>query len=353
MSKICILGLANIRHISLISLYTEYLDAHGIPYDLIYIDRYGTEEKTTAAHQYAFRAQPAKSRLQKLGSFLRFRRYALGLIRKNKYEKIITWQTNGAYLFADVLLRRFKGRYVVNVRDYIMEEMPLIRPLIRRLVKHAAFTAISSAGFKVFLPEGEYVQVNSVNEQLLTDAPRRDAAPQVPYKIGFVGNCRFFRENFRLIDALANDDRFELWYCGTSSEVLAQYAEEKGIRNVFTQPGFRREETTEIMSRFDLINSAFGSDAMDNRTLMPIRLYTALEMHIPVLVSGGSFLAEQVEAHRLGFVLDGEANLGDRLAAYLEAQDPAQLRADCDRYMETARAENEHFYDTLGKFVGV
>ena len=43
-SKICIIGTSNIKHISLISLYTKYFDQHGMAYDIIYLDRYGIEE---------------------------------------------------------------------------------------------------------------------------------------------------------------------------------------------------------------------------------------------------------------------------------------------------------------------
>ena len=43
-SKICIIGTSNIKHISLISLYTKYFDQHGMAYDIIYLDRYGIED---------------------------------------------------------------------------------------------------------------------------------------------------------------------------------------------------------------------------------------------------------------------------------------------------------------------
>lgn len=353
MSKVCLIGLANIRHISLISLYTAFLDAHQIPYDLIYIDRYGIDEPTTAANQYVFRAGRAKTRLGKLGSFLRFRRFVRDRIRENRYDSIITWQTNTAYLLADILMGRYAGRYVVNVRDYIMENLPPIRLLLKALKKRAAFVTVSSGGFRAFLPPGEYVQVNSIHESLLEGAPQGERSCKMPYKIGFVGNCRFFRENFRIIDALANDPRFELWYCGTGSEVLADYAREKGIGNVFAMPAFSPEQTVPIMGQFHMINSAFGSDAMDNRTLMPIRLYTAIGLHIPVLVSGGTYLAEQVRRAELGFVADPDGDLAGNLAAYFEGLDSRKLAEACDRYLARARRENEKFNDILCDFFGV
>ena len=85
---------------------------------------------------------------------MHFRRYTKKILRENKYEYVITWQTTGAYLFADMLLRWFKNRYVVNVRDYVVENNWFFHSLLKRLVKNVLFVTISSDGFRSFLPRG-------------------------------------------------------------------------------------------------------------------------------------------------------------------------------------------------------
>ena len=47
---------------------------------------------------------------------------------------------------------------------------------------------ISSDGFRSFLPKGEYIKVNSVNEDLLENLKGRPQNSGKPIKIGFVGN---------------------------------------------------------------------------------------------------------------------------------------------------------------------
>lgn len=42
--KVCILSAVNIKHMSLITLYTEVLKQQGIEYDIIYMDKYGEDE---------------------------------------------------------------------------------------------------------------------------------------------------------------------------------------------------------------------------------------------------------------------------------------------------------------------
>lgn len=352
MSRVCILGASNIRHISLISLYTKYFDKQKIPYDIIYMDRYGIEEKTNAQNQFCYKSDQITSKSDKIKAFLGFRCFVKKILKKNKYQCVITWQTTSAYLFADVLLSKYKHRYIINVRDYVCENNKIIRIILRKLVNEASLVTISSEGFKEFLPKGNYTRVNSINDNILDNCTSVETLDHVlPYKIGFAGNCRYFRESYKLIQALANDSRFEIWYCGTNSEILSTYAAEHGISNVYTMPAFVPSETLDIFSQFDIVNSAFGNDAMDNRTLMPIRLYTAISMHLPILVSGGTQLAKEVNLWRIGFVIEDFSTLADDLYDYLVSQDKKEFTVACDKYIEQARWENEAFYKKLGEIV--
>lgn len=353
MSKICIIGTSNIKHISLISLYTTFFKDNNIPYDIIYMDRYGIEEKTGAQNQFCYHALHISTKLDKIREFIRFRQYAKKIIKQKKYELIITWQTTSAYLFSDLLLYEYKNRFIINVRDYVIENNKFIQLLLRKLIKKASMVTISSEGFKEFLPSGEYTLVNSINNDILKDYKFIEKKKQkiIPFKIGFAGNCRYFRESYRLIDALANDERYEIWYCGTNSEKLKIYSEKKGIDNVKIMPAFLPNQTLKIFDKFDIINSAFGSDAWDNRTLMPIRLYTALSMHLPILVSARTQLAREVEKGNIGYVIDDYSVLADNLFNYLTHLNQEKFIKDCDKYIFKARKQNENFYIKLNKIV--
>ena len=85
-AKICIVGTSNLKHISLISLYTRYFDSEKIPYDIIYWDRYGIEESTTAQTVYKFYAKGKESNLSRIQSFVKFRRYVKKIIKQNNYK---------------------------------------------------------------------------------------------------------------------------------------------------------------------------------------------------------------------------------------------------------------------------
>ena len=347
MSKICIIGTSNIKHISLISLYTRFFEENGIDYDIIYIDRYGIDEQTGAKQVFKFRLDNMSSRTGKLSGFKKFRSFVKRKVKENSYDLLITWQSTTAYILSDFLLGKYKNKYIVNIRDYIAEKNPFFKHLLGRLADKSAFTTISSDGFLEFLPKRDYIKVNSINEDLLEGIKVQTRVPKAPYKIGFVGNCRYFRESYRLIDALANDKRFELWYCGTNSAVLKEYADEKNIENVFTSDSFAPGETVELMSRFDMINSAFGSDAFDNRTLMPIRLYTAAAMNLPVLASSNTKLGSVINEYNIGFVVESYDSLPDTLADYFAALDKTELSTACEAFLSVCRKENAKFYQKL------
>ena len=247
-------------------------------------------------------------------------------------------------MFFDYLHRSFKKRYVVNVRDYVAEKKFPFNKLIKTLVDNSAFTTISSEGFKTFLPDAEYVKVNSLNEDILDNISGVPQNQNSVIRIGFAGNCRYLNESYRLIDSLANDDRFELWYCGTNSEKLSKYAEQKGVKNLYVKPAFDSKETVAIMSEFDIVNSAFGNDAMDNSTLMPIRLYTALAIHRPMLVNDKTQLGREVEEFGLGYVISEYEGLGDKLSEYYNKLDVKSFETRCDSYLERSRKENKLFF---------
>ena len=353
MSKICIVGTSNLKHISLISLYTCIFDELDIPYDVVYTARYGIKEKSSAKRQYCYSAKGMKTRLAKIKELLRFRRFTKKIIKKNKYDFIITWQTTCAYLFFDILFFKFNKRYIVNIRDYVIENNKFFYFLLKLLVKNSAFSTISSEGFLKFLPPAQYVKVNSVNLNLIDSVIPLKYKPTRPYKIGFAGNCRYFNESYRLVDALKNDDRFELWFCGTNSDVLAKYAECHNIQNVKTMPAFDVNETINIMERFDIVNSAFGNDAMDNRTLLPIRLYLAAAICKPTLANEHTQLASFIRKYSLGFVIKEYSTLADELVEYFDTLNGDSFCNSCNEFLKSAKKENEYFCLRVRECIGM
>ena len=199
---------------SLISLYTSFFDKNGIDYDLIYIDKYNEIEHTTAKNVYRYSIEINRewNILKKLSVYWGFKKFAKRIFDKNQYDHVIVWKTETAIMFADLLLQKFRKKYFLNIRDYCFENNPIVFQITKALVIGAEFTTISSDGFKVFLPEYQYLTIHSLNMQLLKECKpkkrikRRDEI----INICFIGYVRFFEVDKRIIDAFANDFRFNM-----------------------------------------------------------------------------------------------------------------------------------------------
>lgn len=350
-SRVCIIGPANLKHISLLSLYTEVFQREGITYDIIYIDIYGIDESIGAVNHYKMTYKDEYDKNpSSVKKFLAFRKYVKSVLSKNKYDFIVTWQATSAYILFDYLLLHYKKRYCLNIRDYIMENNIVARTILKILLKKCTFTAISSEGFLTFLPKYSYVKVNSINEQVLSGIkPVTTKNGSVPLKIGFVGNFRYMKDSSLLVDALKNDPRYELWFCGTNSEKIGVYASDNNINNVKVIGAFPVADTISIMSKFDIINSAFGNDAYDNSTLMPIRLYTAIALGKPVLANSGTQLSKEVTSKRLGFAVESYDSLGEDLMNYYTNLDQQSFIKYSTIYLEKCRQENKIFEEVLLK----
>lgn len=54
MKKVAILSAVNIKHMSLISLYTDILKNHEVQVDIIYMDKYGEDEVFDCDNKYRY-----------------------------------------------------------------------------------------------------------------------------------------------------------------------------------------------------------------------------------------------------------------------------------------------------------
>ena len=164
MKKIAILCAANIKHMTLISLYTERLVASGQDFDIIYIDKYHEAEKYEGAKKifrYELFLKPNWTFTRKLIAYWGFRKYAIDVVKKENYDFIIVWNEFTAFMFEDYLRCNFQNRYCVNIRDENYNHIALIQYRYKRVLEKSCFNTISSDRFRSIFPKGEYLFVQS------------------------------------------------------------------------------------------------------------------------------------------------------------------------------------------------
>ena len=356
MSKVCILSAVNIKHMAMISLYTERLLRDGIDFDIVYMDKYGEDEEFPAKNKYVFKniIDHEQSKWLKALKYLRFRKYAIKVLEENKYDFIIVWNDVAIIMFSDYLARKWKGKYALNIRDYCWQDKKPLSWLFKWVIRNAAFNTTSSLGYKAFLPDADYIQVHSLNMPVLRKlTPRTGFRKQgEPIRIGFVGYVRFFDINSRLLDIFKNDPRFELHYYGSHSEYLQEYAQKEGITNARFHGSFPVQDTNLYLERIDIVNNLYGNQTKALDYALSIKLYNGVWCRLPILVCPGTYMEEISNKYGIGYtVCDYDDQLKDRVYQWYTGMNFQEFNDGCERFIATVERENKIFDKAYEQFI--
>ncbi|WP_414838619.1 hypothetical protein [Carnobacterium sp. TMP28] len=330
--------------------YLYYLKSKNIDYDIIYIDKYIENEESDAKNLYKFELKIEKdwSKQKKLIKYFSFRKFAKKKLLQNKYDLIITWGTETALLFFDILLIHFREKYIVNIRDYANLNNYFKKKLLKIVLNNSSFSTISSYGFKKFLPEFNYIRMHSVNKQIIEKAQfnKEFVDCTQPLRICFIGNVRFYENDLKLINELANDSRFIIQFFGIGSEKLEDYTIKKRIENVEFIGSFEVSRTSELLNKADIINNLYGFNNLALDTAVSIKYYYSIYLRKPLLVYKDTYM-EKV-SNKISFSFNADYNnLGDRLFNWYHAMNFDDFENECFKKIKQINIENRIFEEKL------
>ena len=356
MKKICILSAVNIRHMSLISLYTCLLQKYKIDFDIIYMDKYGEEEEFPAKRQYRYVNLIKQSwpKWRKILRYFRFRRYAIRLLNKNRYDFVIVWNDVAIFMFADYLARKYKDKYCLNVRDYCSQNIKWVYKRFEKVIKNASFTTISSEGYKKFLPPYNYYVIHSLNPILFHSIEPKAGFRKEgePIRIGFVGYVRFFELNKTFMQLFKNDPRFELHYYGTKASILEKYAQENDINNTVFHDTFPVQDTPKYLEKIDIINNLYGNERIGLTTALSIKLYHAVYVRMPILVCPNTYMEEVTKKYSLGFVFSELAeSYKEKLYSWYRQLNFEEFNSNCKHFLKEIERQNSIFENKVKEYI--
>ena len=341
----------NLSIYPLTKVYTRVFEKYGISYDVVYLDRNGTEETSSAGHTFRFNLYPdtpllrcsRKIRLlERIEYKLRlqmFKNYVEGLIKKGGYDFVVLWGEDSAYLFSRFVSKNMPGKYSINVRDVWNAPPQSYIDKLRRAVKKSAFNTVSSDGFIERLPEADYIFIHSANEDVVSDIVRRQKErKEPPYTILNIGSFRSDQYAFDVMDAFGNDRRFIMAYFGSGTERMEEYCRNKGYNNFICKGRFDIGQTAELLGCADIINCAYGSDCIAETSKMPIRFYYAIYLGVPILMTEGTRIAYYSDKLGMGLALpgsfDGKTGVADAVYEKYMNIDVKKMRSDMDAFIE-------------------
>ncbi len=361
--KILLLGFGKIAYMPYMNFYLDALSGRSdIEYELIYWDRDGKPDAQVPGSikkAYKFEAHleeqlPFKSKLR---YFWKYRRFALQVLRKNKYDRIIVLHTTPGLTLLDYLKRHYKGRYVLDFRDISYEYIPVYRKLVGALSQNAAVTYVSSNAFRRFLPSQENVYtIHNYLEDSLNHIGLRNGSPRERdvIRVSYWGLVRQVDVNKTVIDALGNDARFELHYYGRMQQDgrdMEAYAKERGYKNVFFHGAYMPTDRYAFAAKTDLIHNIYDlGHTMRNAT--GNKYYDSIIFEIPQICTEGSYMGELVAANGVGITVDLNDNaIGQKLWDYYHAIQWEQFSNHCANALRAVIQEQDRAKQVLESFI--
>ena len=357
MKKVCILSAVNIKHMSMISIYTDILKREKVDFDIIYMDKYGEDEAFECAHKYRYEnvVDADLPRVVKMFKYMMFLPYAISILEKNKYDFVIVWNDVAIFIFADYLSNRYKRKYCLNVRDNMMYDKKFFQKRYRKVFLNSVFNTISSEGYLRFLPKGpQYLPIHSLNLSAIETMQRKCSFVKKgrPIRIGFIGYVRFFDTNKKLLDVFANDERFEVHFYGKKANQLKSYAQENNIKNAVFHDSFPVEDTAMYLEKIDIMNNLYGNDTLNLQTAISIKFYHAVYARIPILVCKNTYIGELAQKLNIGFeVVSIDNEMKENLLVWYQNLDFEKFSETCDRYLDNIKQINDAFQEKMVKYL--
>lgn len=363
MKNYCIVSFCNMYNLPYAKLYVDKIIESGNKCSLLYWDRdddSGDKDKINELCELIPFHRVIKPNCSKLDLLLgyigasSFFNYILG---KRKFDGVIFLQTHAAVACAIQSFLKYSGKYIIDIRDYSLENHAVYRYIEEHLINKSYSTVISSPAYSCFLPKFDYVVAHNYVPfpkdiiKKIRDSWKINRNSVI--NISFVGTVRFFSIDRKILQIFANDERFKINYYGKGSEVLKEFCENKGIYNVEFYGSFNPLMTTNFYVNTSLINNIYGNKNKFLDYALSNKLYHSAQLRIPILVSPKTYMEEVVSEYNMGYSIDlDDPDIANKLYRYYSELDIIDLHNGCDEFLSKVCSDNEAYEKMIENFIG-
>ena len=361
MKKYCIVSFGNLYNNPYSVAYVDLIKKNHNICELLLWDRdglNGCKDSFLKCEMTVFnkRMDPQIGKFLKILNYISAIRFFSKHIKNKRFDGLIFLQTHASVFCYHILRKHYRKKYIIDIRDYTLEHNFLYFNQEKRAINNAFATFISSEAYKRFLPEGDYILAHNYSpfeEEVKSKVNSEIASRQKgPVRISFIGTIRFFDINKKILSVFANDTRFQLNYYGNGSEVLKQYCEENGIKNVDFYGRFPPKMIGDFYLKTDLINNVYGNNNRYLDCALSNKLYHSAQLYIPILVSPGTFMEDMIKKYNLGFSVEiNDKTMKDQLFDWFYSFDRRQFKSGCDTFINKVIADNLVYLKIVDEFV--
>lgn len=309
--KILIMGFGKLKFMPYMNFYLDNLDREKHDIHLLCWNRDLKEDVTSGldgitVHEFSCYQEDDVPKAQKVKSFLKYRQFALELIKKERFDFLYVVHSLPGVVVWDYIRQHYKNRFVLDFRDVTFESILPFKAVIADMVRLSRFTFVSSDAFRIYLPSTESKKIftcHNIDVGSLSYRERRlQARSTGRIKIGFWGFIRDERMNCRIIDQIANDPRFELHYYGREQQIglaLKDYVAQKNITNVIFHGEYNPAERYGFIKDIDLIHNIYDDEGA--RLAIGNKYYDGIVFGVPQVCLRGSYMGRLCAQSGIGF----------------------------------------------------
>ena len=128
--------------------------------------------------------------------------------------------------------------------------------------------------------------------------------PKQPLRISFIGSVRYKEILINLVEAVKNDNRFELYFHGSGEDLTFMQTYCKDVNNATFTGKYKYEEVVKLYHQSDIVWAAYPNKDFNVVYAISNKFHESLFVGIPCIYSDHTKLADFVREKNIGFVVD-------------------------------------------------
>ena len=340
----------NIWFCPYINIYTRILKSNNIKYDIISWNRDGQIEEGI---QYNGRI--LNNKIGKIISYMLYASFIKRHVQREHYDQLIVFGAQIGIFISNFLKKKYRGKYLFDYRDLSIEQIKIFKTRFVSVLENSVAIFISSPGFIKCLPKGfDYIishnfDIEKVKSPLFSN---KNYSNDDKIRVLTIGGIRDYVSNEEIIRALANNEKFELYFVGKGpeSDRLKKYVETHNINNVFFHGYYKKEEEADFIKKADFMNIYYPK-IITHETALSNRFYNALIFNKPMLVTANSIQGEYVEKYNLGLSIDNCVELDKKIIDYLSSEHIKHIQENSKRLLAAFIDDYHRFEKVVFSFL--
>lgn len=342
---------ANLKYSPYVKYYIDILRTEGIQYQTIVWDKTSLSEE--ADYIFSYQSSDFDRKRIMLGHYL-FSRKCKRYINKEHIDHLIIFTIAPLYFLGYRYLKQFAGKIIVDIRD----DSPFRRQFPKKLKAISVLAeavVVSSPYYAAWVSKESFLCHNA--DLNLIEKYRegfcKGSFPS-PLSIAYAGMMIEENINIRVIQKLANKDKFKLVYIGRDNEgkeKIKKYVTEHDIHNVSFIGEYKKEDIIDLYrDNCDIVN-ILRENTLVNQNALPNKLYEAVVSGLPVIVyQHNTAIANYVEKYGLGILLNDQDDLEEQIIRKIKEFDFRKYQSGRQEFLQLVLNDYNKFKEILIQF---